>query len=261
MKTFLISPSINGYYITDNGALYLDWRWLRHLFLDVDEEYFQKQNTLAKKYQDDIDNFEAFKSHVKQVENSDIFIWLGTGSICIAMTNIHKDDYKNHREELIPLVRVLEYEYEELDKYNNGYELRLVEVPDDAPVFITQDSEYFTEYLATKTPFYPKPDDTLDRLKFVINQFVNEVWNHETGDFKFKGVQFALDEHYGMARYKDQFVFLQKVTFYGKSPTFEILELKGQDISAFVPRFANFALPKEQMEEFVGLYMNLINDR
>lgn len=262
MKTFLISPCNGGYKLTENAALYLDWKKLQYDFKNVDGEYFEKQSTLSQSYQKDIDDMESFKSHVKMLEYSDIHVWTGMHCYrCIATTYIHKDPYGSNRDDLIPLVELLEYQYEELDKLNDSCQLRLIKVPDDAPVYIDHDPEYLFEHLATKTPYYPHPFDEYDRFKYVVNKFFAEVWNGEAGDFEFKEVQFAVNEKYAMARCKDSFILLQKVQFYNKKPTFEIIDFKGQDQSVFTPRITTSVVYKDQLEEFVNLYMNLINDR
>ena len=255
MKKFLISPSIGGFSLTDKAAHYLDWKML------ISE--VNKGNVQANgKGVPDLTDFESFEKHIRLTLG--YYVWDcykgDTPYMCIATSFKNKCE-KIERNELIPLVELLEYQYEELDKLNDGCELRLVEGPDDAPVYIDCDDENLSEYLATKTPYYPHPFDEYDRFKYVVNKFFAEVWNHEPGDFEFKEVQFAVNEKYAMARYKDSFVLLQKVQFYNKKPTFEIIDFKGQDQSVFAPRITTSIVYKDQLEEFINLYMNLIDDK
>lgn len=268
MKTFLLSPSMNGYSITDDAAMYLDWIWLRHAINDVDaEEYFEQLADLKKGYRPDIDDFEVFKTHVKKEEDRDRYVWDGKdGWLCLAMTNKHKADFSQRRDELIPLVRLLHYDYAELDKLNNGTELRLIDVPDDAPVYIDYETEFFTEHLSMKTPLYTYPNDRADRARYLINTFVNDVWNHTTGTFEFKGITFILNDHYGIAKYVDKhaenYILLRKVTYYNKKPTFEIVELKdGQEVSAFTHKITYFMLDKDMMDSFAQMYAKMSDEK
>lgn len=247
MKTFVLGTSIGGFVLEYAAYFYLLWRKFKNT-VDYSKLSFSEESELGKAYH----NFDNFQNYFESNRDMDLF-----------RSEPSYDEMKSNRNVLIPYLELLEYDYKEFDEYNNGYELRLTTVPDDAPVHIESEPEYFTEYLAEHTRYYKKPNDLEDWLRYKIGMFFEQkdIWKNEKevnpGIYGYDGITFSIDGDYGIAKYMDKYVILSKTEFYNRPATFEIVEFKGEDKSVFTQRITQFVIGKDKLEKYAKLIMDI----
>ena len=244
MQQFVLAPDIGGFRLTEKAAHYLDW-------MDKRKKYEEGSISVDPDFIGGIDSLDQFEKDIYQVDDSGVWFWSGAISECCVATSFLKNKAFD-RNDLLPLMQNLGYDYGQLDIYNDGTHIRIKSVPDDANVYITEDFENGYEYLAERTRMYTCPDDREDRVKFLLEDFFNSKWDGTFGLFREECMDIYVAEKYGMARYGDFYAVLTRNTYHDKT-VYEPVYLGHEAKSVNVNPVDHFLIPADQMRILEGM--------
>lgn len=179
MKKFLVGNSIGGAQITKQAWDYLVYNYIEfhndeYMYYKIWSNYFEKHGS-----KDEDGEYVRFHPYL---EGSDEF-----------------------RQILLNLVEELHYDYKKLDELNNGYDLRIITIPDDGLEYqITEDPECGAEYVSQVHRSYVVNDDWYERAKYLIKDFckTHEDLDKITYVVELDKVRLVFDGDYAMAECK-----------------------------------------------------------
>lgn len=243
MKKFLVGNSIGGAQITKQAWDYLVYNYIE--FHNDEYMYYKIWSNYFEKHGSKDEDGEYVRFH-PWLEGSDEF-----------------------RQILLNLVEELHYDYKKLDELNNGYDLRIITVPDDGLEYqITEDPECGAEYVSQVHRSYVVNDDWYERAKYLIKDFCN---THEDLDkityvVELDKVRLVFDGDYAMAECKNpedkKNYFLLKKTEYYKAtdehPKICYDILNEPNASNYFGGMYRDMFAEEAMQKYVKLYGKLV---
>lgn len=250
MKKFLVGNSIGGAQITKEA-----WDYL-------------VTNSTKKLDQDD---YRTTNEILSAIWNTYFEKHGANDRVCGEYVRFHPwlEGSDNFRATLLSLVEELHYDYKKLDELNNGYDLRIITVPDDGLEYqITEDPECGAEYVSQVHRSYVVNDDWYERAKYLIKDFCN---THEDLDkityvVELDKVRLVFDGDYAMAECKNpedkKNYFLLKKTEYYKAtdehPKICYDILNEPNASNYFGGMYRDMFAEEAMQKYVKLYGKLV---